>query len=144
MLGNLHPHGNGAVLQILELPESCAMETAVAVPALVLASRERVHVDDRVDTFRSADIDDAVHETESLGLDDIRLQIVHEMAMVDGDAKTVQTDRLEELGVLACEEVVQKFLEEEVIFLLSENLEKRETDLMLVTREAGDEVLDHQ
>jgi hypothetical protein len=59
------------------------------VPALVLATRKCVHVEDRVDPFGGTGFDDSVDQTETAFFDLEVFGIVHEMTVVDRHADTV-------------------------------------------------------
>lgn len=78
------------------------------MPACVLASREGMHVQHRIETLGSASFDDPIDKLETLLLDGEVLLVVHEVAMVDRYAYAVQPQRSEELGVFAGEEVVEE------------------------------------
>jgi hypothetical protein len=56
---------------------------------LILTARESVHIEDRVQPCLRTVIDYAVDETEALGLYDGRVEVVHEVTVIDGNADTV-------------------------------------------------------
>lgn len=164
---NLDPEIRHAVLQVAKLPEQGLVNARVAVPALVLATRECVHVDDGVQPRGGAGVDDAVDEPETLGLDARRgVSVVEEVPVVDGDADAVEAQRREELGVGWREEVLEELVsschtffpqphdpvkgregegthlvEEEVVLFPAKYLKHGGPHLVLVAGEAGDEVL---
>jgi hypothetical protein len=108
VFGDLNPEMNHAILEILEVPEQGFVNAGVAVPALVLTAGERVHVDDGVQPLCGTGLDDAVDELEPLRSDDGGVAVIHEVAVVDGDADAVQAEGREELGIRGREEVLEK------------------------------------
>ena len=70
VLGKLNPEIDHPVLQILEVPEHSFVDAGIAVPSLILAARESVHIKDGVDAFSSAHVDYPVNQTEAFRLDD--------------------------------------------------------------------------
>lgn len=80
------------------------------MPTLVLASWERVHVDDGVNAFCRASIDDAVNQPEAILLDLGRIKVIHEVAVIDGNPDTIQSETRKELGVLLREEVSEELV----------------------------------
>ena len=80
------------------------------MPSLILASGESVHIKNRVYAFGGASFDDPVNEAETILLDDARVQVVHEVSMIDWDADAVQSQRTEEFGIASCKEVVEKLV----------------------------------
>lgn len=78
------------------------------MPALVLPSGERVHIDYGVQAFGCAGIHYPVDEAETLGLDNRGVQIIHKVPMVDRYADAIETQRRKELGVFYGEEVLEK------------------------------------
>lgn len=124
MLGYLHPDINHPVLEILEVPEQGLVDPGIAVPALVLTSRKGVHIEDGVESLGGACVHNPVDKLETLLLDDGWIEIVHEMAVVNGDSNAVETQRGEKLGVGGCEEVFEKLVAQ---LLVSQEVVDRET-----------------
>lgn len=141
MLGNLDPQVRHAVLKVFEIPKQRLVDARVRVPALVLTAGESVHVDDGVETLGSACVDDTVDKGKALGPNHGRVEVVDEVAVVDGDANTVEAERLEKAGILASEEVLEEAVKEEIVLFLSEDLQHGLPHLMLVAGISGDEVL---
>ena len=111
------------------------------MPSLVLATRERMHVQDCVDSFRSTCFDDSIDQTEATLLDLEVFGIVHKMAVVDRHSDAIQSQRGEELGICSREEVIEKFVEEVVVLFLAEDAEQSRSHFVFVAWVSSDEVL---
>ena len=111
------------------------------MPSLVLATRERMHVQDCVDSFRSTCFDDSIDQTEATLLDLEVFGIVHKMAVVDRHSDTIQAQRGEEFGIFSREEVIEEFVEEVVVLFLAENAEQSRSHFVFMAWVPGNEVL---
>jgi hypothetical protein len=63
------------------------------------------------------------------------------MSVVERYSKTVETETLEEFCIVVGEEILQKLVEEELVFLLAQDLEQRGTMSGFMAREACYKVL---
>lgn len=124
-LRNLNPHLDAAILQVLVLPEQRTMDARVRMPAGILASGERMHVEHGVQSLGSASFNDSIHELEALLLDDEVLLVVHEVAMIDRYAYAVQSEGSKEFCIVAGEKVIEEL--DALVADQSSNLMRRHT-----------------
>lgn len=111
------------------------------MPALVLATGECMHIKNCVDSLCCTGFDHPVDQAEPTLLNLEIFGIVHEMAVIDRHADTVQTQRGEEFRILSREEVVEEFVEEVVVLFLAEDAEQSGPHFVFVAWVSGDEVL---
>jgi hypothetical protein len=82
----------------------------------------------------------AIEECESRLLENARVQIVFEMAVIERNSDAVEAEGGEELGVGVPEEIVQELVEEIFVFLAAEHGEHSFSMLELGSRVTRDEV----
>jgi hypothetical protein len=87
------------------------MDATVAVPPLILASWKGVHIQDGVDALSCTSFNHSINEFESFRLQRERLQVVHEVPVIDWYTNAVEPERPKELGIFACEEVFEELYE---------------------------------
>ena len=137
------PKVDHSVLKVLVVPEGRVAGRVVAMPILVLATRARMEVQNGVDAVLGANVDYAIQMLEAFFFDVERVHVVFEVAVVEREAQAVEAKRSHKLGVLFCEEVLEKLVEEEVILLLTKNFQQSSANLTFATGEPIDEVLHH-
>ena len=76
VLRELFPEPDGAVLEVLVVPEVGNVSARVRVPVGVLAAGCGVQVEDGVDAVLCAEIDDAVEVLEALGLEHAWVHVI--------------------------------------------------------------------
>jgi hypothetical protein len=106
--GDFFPEIDHSVLKVHELPEKRLVDTRITVPVLVLSSWNSVQVQNYVQVFCCATLDNSVKDAKSFGFDDTRAQIVFKMPVIERNANAVQSLLREEFGIGCCEEVVKK------------------------------------
>jgi hypothetical protein len=74
-----------------------------------------MQIQDGINPLLRTQLNDAVQVLKPLRLEHPRVHIVLEVSVVERDAETVQAEGFVELGVGFGEEVVQPFVEEEVL-----------------------------
>lgn len=73
------------------IPERCAICWIIGVPILVLGTRNSVHVQSCVDTILGTEIHHAVKVFEAGFLDNAGVQVVFQVAVIEGKTEEVQT-----------------------------------------------------
>ena len=107
---------------------------------VVLVTRKRVQIDDRIDAMRSTGGDGAVQMAEAV-LDDFeRSGVGLNVTVVDRDPDGVEPELCQEQSVGVGEEGGQQAIEEQVILVRTEHVQHRGPHHRLVRRIPGDEV----
>ena len=110
------------------------------MPGLILIARQGVQVDDCVYLLFATQVDYTVQVLKALFLDDKRLHIRLEMAIVDGKPQKVEAKGRNELSIVAFEEIFQEAIEEEFISVIAEHLADGLSLSFLIGRKARNEV----
>ena len=139
--GKHFPEVDHAVLEVLMLPEEGFVGRVVAMPGLILVAGQSMQVNDRVDLLFGTQVDHPIQVLEALFLNDKRLHIRLEMAIVDGKPQQVEPQGCNELGIVAFEEILQEAIEEEFVVVIAQHLADGLSLSFLVGRIAGDEIL---
>ena len=74
----------------------------------------------------------SIQMLEARFLQDPRIHIILEMPVVEWQTYAIETQARKEFGIVFGEEVLEEFVEEEIIFLLAENLKHCFAVLVLV------------
>src|SRR6266699_2586444 len=135
------PEVNCPILKVLMLPEQGFVGWVVAMPGLILIARQGVQVDDCVYLLFATQVDYTVQVLKALFLDDKRLHIRLEMAIVDGEPQKVEAKGHNELSIVAFEEIFQEAIEEEFISVIAKHLADGLSLSFLIGRKARNEVL---
>jgi len=86
---NLDPQVHHPILEIPKLPKQGLVNPRIAMPALILAARKGMHVQNGIQPLRGTGIDDSIDETEPVRSNGRGIQVIEEMAMVDWYANAV-------------------------------------------------------
>ena len=139
--GNFNPEIDCTVLEFFEFPEERPIKTGIGMPVLILATRHSVKVEYNIQIVIGTVSHDAVKEGKPRLLEGSRVQVVFEMAVIEGNPDTVEAEGGEEFGVGVREEIVQESIEEILILLGAEDGEHGLSMLELCSRVARDEIL---
>ncbi len=135
------PEIDHAVLEVGVVPELGDVRRVVAVPVLILPARQRMQVEDRIDAVATEEAHDAIEPGESLLFQHERSRVVLEVAVVERDADTVDSEGCEVGSIRFVEEVPVEGLEECVESVPAHAVQQQPANRALVAGVARDEVL---
>lgn len=140
VLGKLFPQPDGTVLEVFVDPERGDVRWVIRVPVGILATSGRMVVEDGVDTGLGANINNTVEVLEPFSLEDARVHVIFEVAVVESNTNGVEAKRLVEGGIRLGEEVFEKLVPVEGSLFGAENIIEGLADLEFTARVTCDEV----
>lgn len=111
----------------------------IGIPIWVVATGERVEIQNGVDLVFCANLNSTINVFESVLLQHSRVHVIFEIMTLPWQLETVRSIRSEELCILVQKKVRQELVKEGIVLLLSENLEHTGPVLRLHAGETGDE-----
>lgn len=160
---DLLPQPDSAVLMVAMIPEGRVGGEVVRMPARRLTARQGMHIEDGVDlvfctldtkinnqtaaqrtglqTYVMYQVNDSVQMLEAFLFQHARVHVVLKVTIVERQPQAVDTKALAELSIFFREEVLEKLVEEIVIFLLAQDGEHGRAMGRFVAGKASDEIL---